>query len=221
MGSCALGALEPNLLGIQRTHEDVPGWLIPSLYNDYLRSNNARELVRVFYHNRLDMISMVTLAAEIVRQFAQARATDHPIDLLSLGKWQVDLGMLEQAEQTLRWAVGGKMPLDLYHKALHQLGRLLKRNGRRDEAVVYWQQIAATAFDEVDAHIELAKHYEWQHQDVPEAIQWTTRALGLVKSWRNPQQAAVVTIELEHRLARLKRKLTISRDGDSQVQQVI
>ncbi|MEM7119409.1 MAG: ribonuclease H-like domain-containing protein [Chloroflexota bacterium] len=48
LGSCALGALEPNLLGIERTHEDVPGWLIPSLYNDYLRSGNARELVRVF-----------------------------------------------------------------------------------------------------------------------------------------------------------------------------
>lgn len=206
LGSCALGALEPNLLGIERTHEDVPGWLIPSLYNDYLRSGDARELVRVFYHNRLDMISMVTLATEIMRQFAQAKAEDHPIDLLSLGKWQVDIGLAEEAEQTLRWATAGKMPLELYHKALHQLGSLLKRNGRRDEAVVYWQQIAATTFNEVDAHIELAKHYEWQHQDINEALLWTNRALGLVRSWRNQQQAQLVIANLEHRLARLQRK---------------
>ena len=207
LGSCALSALEPNLLGIERTQEDVPGWLIPSLYNHYLNSGDGRDLVRVFYHNRLDMISMVTLAAQVLRQFAQADPGDHPIDLLSLGKWQADLGDVAAAEQSLRWATAGKLPLELYHKALHQLGNLLKRNGRRDEALVYWQQIAATSFDEVEAHIELAKHYEWHHQDIAEAVVWTKRALALVASWRNRAQARLVEAELQHRLARLQGKL--------------
>jgi uncharacterized protein YprB with RNaseH-like and TPR domain len=33
--SRALGYLEQQILGVERTHEDVPGWLIPSLYFDY------------------------------------------------------------------------------------------------------------------------------------------------------------------------------------------
>ena len=87
------------------------------------------------------------------------------------------------------------------------MGNLLKRNGRRDEALVYWQQIAATSFDEVEAHIELAKHYEWHHQDIAEAVVWTKRALALVASWRNRAQARLVEAELQHRLARLQGKL--------------
>ncbi len=65
-GSVALGNLEKELLGIRRTEEDIPGWLIPGLYNDYLRSGDPRELHRVFYHNQIDMLSMVTLVNEVI-----------------------------------------------------------------------------------------------------------------------------------------------------------
>ena len=36
--SCALSALERDILEHPRSQEDVPGWLIPSLYSDYARS---------------------------------------------------------------------------------------------------------------------------------------------------------------------------------------
>jgi uncharacterized protein YprB with RNaseH-like and TPR domain len=63
LGSCALGSLERTLLGLVRSQEDVLGWLIPSLYYEHLHSGDARPLTRVFYHNQVDMLSMVTLAA--------------------------------------------------------------------------------------------------------------------------------------------------------------
>lgn len=206
LGSCALGALEQNLLGLQRTHQDVPGWLIPSLYHDYLRTGDARQMLRVFYHNRIDMLSMVTLASRVISQFAHADVGDHPIDLYSVGKWQADLGLTAESERALRLAVSGDLPLEWYHRALHRLGLLLKRNGRREEAVEVWQQIAATAFDDVAAHVELAKHYEWQHRDFAAAMQWTQQALALVERWHQPERAELVREELEHRLARLRRK---------------
>ena len=34
-GSCSLGNLERNVLGFQRTAEDVPGYLIPDIYRQY------------------------------------------------------------------------------------------------------------------------------------------------------------------------------------------
>jgi uncharacterized protein YprB with RNaseH-like and TPR domain len=205
-GSVALGNLEQKLLGVQRTGEDVPGWLIPGLYNDYLRSGDARELRRVFYHNELDMLSMVTLTAKILRQFTAAQGDDHPLDLFSLGKWQLTLGLEEEAELNYRRAAAADLPLDYYHRSLQQLGLLLKRDGRRQEAVPIWQQWAATSMKDVDAHVELAKHYEWHERDLQTAVLWTERALTLLGSW-TPQQTTLIRPQLEHRLTRLRRKL--------------
>ena len=206
LGSCALGSLEESLLGLRRTHEDVPGWLIPSLYANYLRSGDAGELRRVFYHNQIDMVSMVTLAGRLMRQFAQPAPADHPIDLFSLGKWQASLGLLDESEQTLRWAAQGDLPLALYHQALYELAGLLKKNGRRAEALPLWQQIAATSYDDVTAHVELAKHYEWHDQDLPVALAWTERALVLTQRWP-PAQARLIQPELTHRHQRLSQKI--------------
>jgi uncharacterized protein YprB with RNaseH-like and TPR domain len=205
-GSVALGNLEQKLLGVQRTEEDVPGWLIPGLYNDYLRSGDARELRRVFYHNQLDMLSMVTLTTKIMRQFSAAGREDDPLDLLSLGKWQVALGLKDAAEMNYRRAAAADLPLDFYHLTLQQLGELLKRDGRRQEAVPIWQQWAATSLETIDAHVELAKHYEWHERDLQTAVLWTERALALLASWPR-RNTILVRPELEYRLARLRRKL--------------
>jgi uncharacterized protein YprB with RNaseH-like and TPR domain len=205
-GSVALGNLEQKLLGVQRTEEDVPGWLIPGLYNDYLRSGDAREIRRVFYHNQLDMLSMVTLTAKILRQFSAAGSDDHPLDLFSLGKWQVALGLKEAAEMNYRRAAAADLPLDFYHQSLQQLGLLLKRDGRRQEAVLIWQQWAATSLTTIDGHVELAKHYEWHERDLNTAVLWTERALALLTTWP-PRNSTLVRPQLEHRLARLRRKL--------------
>jgi hypothetical protein len=201
-----LGNLETELLGVYRTEDDVPGWLIPALYADYLRSSDASEMQRVFYHNQLDMLSMVTLTSEVLRQFSSARHEDHPADLFSLGKWQADLGLVSAAEKNLRLAAAGDLPLEMYHQALKQLSLLLKRENRRHEAVLIWQQWAATSIDDVEAHVELAKHFEWQEQDLDMAKMWTERALVLLSHWR-PTSAALARPALEHRLARLQRKL--------------
>jgi uncharacterized protein YprB with RNaseH-like and TPR domain len=209
LDSCALSSLEQNLLGLKRTHEDVPGWLIPSLYHHYLQTGDGRELTRVFYHNRIDMLSMVSLATRIVRQFHQPDVADHPLDLFGLGKWQADLGLVEQAEQVLRMAAVPELPTEYYHQALTQLAYLLKRAERRDEAVEVWQQIACTTFDDVTAHVELAKHYEWHEADLERARLWTEQALELIEGMRVPSTRA----ELEHRLARLNRKLEKASGG--------
>lgn len=206
LGSCALGALEQNLLGLHRTQEDVPGWLIPTLYYNYLRSGDARELTRVFYHNEMDMLSMVTLAARIFRQLTDSRCDD-ALDQLSLGRWQADLGMNDLAEQTLRAALDGDLPLESYHQALHRLGVLYKQNGRRADAIIAWQQIAATSGGDVSAHIELAKHFEWHEGDLAVAMEWTRRALVLIERLPLTPNVRLTRAELSHRLQRLQKKI--------------
>jgi hypothetical protein len=206
LGSCALGSLEKTLLGLTRSEEDVPGWLIPSLYYDYLRSGDARPLTRVFYHNQVDMLSMVTLAGRIMRQFAQTTANDHPVDLYSLARWQIDLGLTAEAERNLWQCALGDLPLELYHDALFRLAALYRRSGRRGEAVRLWEQIAATSMDNVAAHLELAKHFEWHARDIATAVTWAERALALVAYWGDTVQARLTRDELNHRLGRLLQK---------------
>ena len=205
LGSCALGSLEQNLLGLRRTQDDVPGWMIPSLYFNYLRSGDARQLTGVFYHNEMDMLSMVTLASRIFRQLGSSRCDD-PLDQLSLGRWQADLGLDDLAEDTLRTALDGDLPMEAYHQALYRLGALYKQRGRRADAVIVWQQIASTSTDDVAAHIELAKHYEWHEGDATAAIQWTRRAMSLVERWVLTPRARLTHAELRHRLERLEKK---------------
>jgi tetratricopeptide (TPR) repeat protein len=212
LGSCALSELEKNLLNVRRTGEDVPGWRIPSLYMDYLRTGDARELLGVFYHNQLDMLSMVTLAARVLRHFGQPEPADHALDLVSLARWQQKLGFINQAETILRMAAEEDTALDIYHQVLFDLGALLKQNGRRPEAVTYWQQVAVTAFDNVEAHVELAKYYEWEQQDLGSALSWTQQALSLVRGWP-ARDAMLVEEELLHRKIRLERKLGAKFSG--------
>ena len=213
IGSVALGNLEKELLAVRRTGEDVPGWLIPTLYNDFLRSHDARELVRVFYHNEIDMLSMVTLADTLLGLVAGTGTDPHPIDLYSLGKWQADIGMYDQAELTLRHAVDSDLPLDIYHKALATLALLLKRQQRNEEALPLWQQWAVTSMDAVDAHVELAKFYEWHEKDIKTAESWTLQALSLIDTWSRTR-AELVRPALVHRLARLQSKSAQAEAGN-------
>ena len=205
-GSVALANLERQLLAVQRTEADVPGWLIPAIYNDFLRSRDARELRRVFYHNEIDMLSMVTLTDYLLRLISGSKPDDHPIDRYSLGKWQADIGLVSEAEKTLQDAVQSDLPLPVFHKALARLALLLKQQQRSKEAVPFWQQWAATSFEEIDAHLELAKFYEWHEKDLKTAERWTLEALSLVNTW-SEARAELVRPELAHRLARLQRKL--------------
>ena len=149
LGSVALGALERNLLGIRRTEEDVPGMLIPQMYHDYLRTGDGRELARGFYHNEQDILSMVSVGAQVARLVEQPSEVDPPDDLLSLARWQGKRREWQTSETVLQLAIGQEMPLALYQELVEELARLLKRTGRSAEATKYWQQIAVTSRDGV------------------------------------------------------------------------
>ena len=197
--SVSLGNLEDKLLGIGRTHEDVPGWMIPGMYHQYVQTGDAREMLRVFYHNRLDIVSMVTLAHTLCHLIAAPDLAEHASDLYSLGKWQHDLG-LPIAEAYLRQAASMEADIETWHATLLEIGRILKRQDRRDAAVPLWMQVAHTTDNIIDAHIELAKYFEWHDPDLSVARDWTIRAINLTTD-------SYFFELLDHRLKRLDRKL--------------
>jgi hypothetical protein len=210
--SCALSSLEAEILGVARTQDDVPGWLIPGLYTDYARTGDAREMPRIFYHNVQDILSLVTLTARMcdLVQAGGSPDVDLPAeDLYGLARFLGDLDELDRAEATYLRVAQASAESPVGELAMRDLAYLLKRQERREEALAWWQQLVETA-GAVYACEELAKHHEWHHADLAQACAWTERAIALAGAWPPGLKRRETLAELQHRLERLNRKLAAS-----------
>jgi tetratricopeptide (TPR) repeat protein len=206
--SCALSSLEAHVLNVQREQDDVPGYLIPQMYLEYLQTGDASEMPRVIYHNQQDILSMVTLTVRLCRMFGDplAEETLDPADLVSLGKWYDDLEMSAEAERAFRTALERDLHPTPRAVALTRLGLLMKRQNRRQEAIAVWEELAQADDWGVLAHVELAKHFEWHALDLEQALMWTRAALKIITAWPPGFVRDQASAQLEHRLQRLKRK---------------
>jgi uncharacterized protein YprB with RNaseH-like and TPR domain len=205
--SRALGYLEEHILGQTRTEEDTPGWMIPEMYFDYLRSGDARPLKGIFYHNATDILSMVTLLEHMAHMLADPLGShvEHALDLVALGKLHQDLGFWEMAVQILAHSLEQDLPPEIHAQTVKRLSYLHRRMGELPEALSLWWQAAADR--EIYAHEELAKYYEHQAKDYTEAIRWTEAALAILDMPKTPAYERLQwEDDLIHRLKRLQRK---------------
>jgi tetratricopeptide (TPR) repeat protein len=204
--------LESQILGLQRSEDDVPGHLIPQIYNDYMRNGDAGALRRVFYHNQEDVLSMVGLAERLGWAFCGS-SEQHLEEMLQREDW-LALGAcyeasdrLAEAETAYRRASEMLRDPQAKAEAFQRLGNLLKRQQRWTEAMELWQYWL-TSVPGLDSapYIELAKCCEWQLRDLEQAEMWTAWALHNLRTapaWQRPPGALA---DLEHRQARLRRK---------------
>ena len=217
LSSCALTSLEREVLGVRRDQADVPGGVIPYLYRDYLRTGDAREMKRVLYHNAVDILSMVTLAARLCRTYERGQRVElSGAEGYGLARWYSAEERIEDAERAYRAALQADLPHELHTRTLRELALLLKRADRRDEAFAYWQQLAlhsSARADQIRAHVELAKYFEWYVEDLAQAAAWTQAALEQIERWPAGMRRDDKLADLRHRLARLERKLKQAHSG--------
>ncbi|MBV7332893.1 ribonuclease H-like domain-containing protein [Chloroflexi bacterium TSY] len=217
--SCRLINLERRVLGLERSEEDVPGHLIPFLYANYARSGDARQMPNIFYHNREDIVSMVSVAERLSHAFGIMHR-DVGVDIgseLSGLDW-LSLGCCYDASEEWEWAekalcqaltlIGQEQPgSDAHAEAFRRLGQLQKRQERWQEATETWQLwLSSVTGVDPTPYIELAKYCEWQLKDLEQASMWAGWALHNMTSAPAWQRAASQIAELEHRVARLERK---------------
>lgn len=205
--SRALKYLEENVLMAPRTAEEVPGYEIPSLYFDYLRSRNAGPLKGVFYHNAIDIVALAALTAHVaaILEDPFAGRVEHGLDFLALAKLFEKLGRRDLAARLYERGLESRLPEADFSDAVRRLSRLQHRRGDLGTAVRLWEQAAACGH--VYAHVELAKYYEHHARDAASALAWTRAAIVLLDRlnlsrdardrWRD---------ELEHRRRRLEGK---------------
>lgn len=206
--SRTLGYLEENILSMKRTQEDIPGWMIPGLYFDYLRTGDAQPLKNVFYHNAMDILSMAALLNHIAHILADPLhgTVEHGLDLISMGSLYEEMGELDSAAHCYERGLSFELPEQVYNEALMRWSLMEKRRQNLDRAVQLWLELASRR--DIYAFVELAKFYEHKLRDFDSAIYWTQTALENILSQDFPLFDRNYWLpELEHRLHRLLRKL--------------
>jgi uncharacterized protein len=203
----SLGSLEVDILGLPRTSNDIPGWMIPEMYFEYIHTGDARPLENVFYHNAVDVISLVSLLnhiAHLVDDPLHAQI-DHPLDLFAITRLYDDLERWDEAIPLYQLVIE-RLDDEIYRQeAVRRLSMLYKRLGEWEKALVLWQ--LATDAQQIYAYEELAKYHEHHIRQPHEALHWTLTAL----EWLNtpscpPAERLAWQSEFQHRLERLKRK---------------
>jgi len=204
---CTLGTVERHILQVTRTEEDVPGAQIPRMYQHFLQTGETREMKRVLYHNEIDILSLVVLAAEVHdRHLAVDATTLSGSEALGVARWHLQETRLEAAENAFRQAANCTDP-DVRLEGLQHYTAFLKRTDRRDEAAPIWQRWHRLDKQNPSPCIELAMYYEWHQRDYQAAIEWTEHALETVQLWPVDWRRMRLEQELHHRLARLQGKL--------------
>jgi uncharacterized protein YprB with RNaseH-like and TPR domain len=205
--SRALKYLEENVLAAPRTTDEVPGYEIPYLYFDYLRTGDATPLKGVFYHNAMDIVTLAALmnhVASILHTPFDGQV-QHGLDFIALAKLFEDLNRWEEAARLYERGLQAGVNETDFGAAVQRLSALQRRRGDLESAAELWQKAAAEGH--IYAHIELAKYFEHHRRDYTEALKWTQSAEGLVDSLNIPRYEYRHWMEeLEHRKKRLREK---------------
>lgn len=173
---CSLTNLERCILGFER-QGDIPGYLIPSVYFDWVSEERTDDLEAVMEHNRLDIFSLYFILGHIV-EVVQNEGHDLTEfeDLHSLSRL---FGRRKQTERVTRLYERvdelscGQLPDDIvfYH------AMAFKRSGELERAIELWGRIAQNESRQAFlANIELAKHFEHRVKDCGRALEYTRRA---------------------------------------------
>jgi uncharacterized protein YprB with RNaseH-like and TPR domain len=191
---CRLADAERALLAVERRN-DVPGHLIPGIYFDFLRCGRAAPLRAVLRHNADDVLSMVGILAAVARLFDGGE--QGPEDAAALAWWWERNGDHRRAAALYDEALPRLAGRRDWAWAASRYGMLLKRAGRRAEAAELWREL--WAHGDRAAGIEIAKHLEHRARDPTGAAEVTIALLERAPAEERPA--------LEHRLARLRRKV--------------
>jgi len=202
--NCRLVTLESRLLGMER-EEDIPSEWIPSLYFDYIQTGDARKIHRVFYHNRMDILTMVALAGRIhlVYHDPQAARPRKGVEHFSLGRLFWDHGDREKAIPCFEIALK-RCDDELAWEVMKWLSMAFKKTGQGEKAHSLWHEMMEWPYrKDAYPYIEAAKYYEHRLKEFEKAIEYVDQALTLISFHRERD----VELLLERKKRLLKKKV--------------
>ena len=200
LSSRTLGEIENHILRFTRGEVELPGWMAPKLYLDYLKTKDAAPMKGMFYHNQIDIVSLAALLC--VLEDMAGLNSDSPAELFALAQYFEHSGDSPNAIKAYQQTIEIDKDSDFAIQAQYQLGMIYRKAGNWSNAISSWIQASVSS---PKACVELAKYFEHQTRDYNEAERWCKFALSL-----NNQNNAID--ELEYRLNRILRKKAVSEE---------
>lgn len=203
---CRLGDIEHQILGLRRDANEIPGYLVPEYYNQYLRDGNAEPLLGVFYHNEVDVVSLAALFAYFCDLLGDPATwqSNEIKDLTSVGSLMETMGDSALAEAIYVRGYETESPREHRLELLLRKAMLHKRNAQFDQAVTLW--VEASEYGSLDALLELAKFHEHINKQPELALQVSTKAISMIHNSDISNQPKVIAA-WEHRIQRLSSKI--------------
>ncbi len=202
-----LADIEKDILGFIRTENEVPGWLVPQLYQDYLASGDASPLEGVFYHNRNDVVSLAALFSHVTRLVSEKSVMESAnfLDILSIGSIYKKSGHIILSEGFYQNGMIKADPSKLDNRILRDYAALLKKQNKWPEAVLIWETAAKKG--NLESCIELAKYFEHREIDHFLAQIWVENAIEIAIKVKGTER---ILSELNYRKLRLESKIKSS-----------
>lgn len=203
LSDCSLGNIEREILGIER-HGDIPSYLIPQMWFDYLRRRDARPLKPVLYHHQMDILSLVALTARLSQclEAPDGEGFHHGEDRLSVVRLHFRQKQFEEVVTHAQRFLSEPQHNGLRTECFKLLAQACKRLQDFAQMQRAWEMLLQECPDDLEACIELVKHHEHRTKDLSRAYELCKTALQQLCD-----PASSDYEPLQHRLARLQRKL--------------
>ncbi len=212
LGTHRLSTLEAEVLGARRPN-DVPGWLIPAIYVEYLRRGDRASLDPVLAHNRADLLAMVALHGEVARILRDPDAARGPLDWEGAGVLLAREGRHREALACLDRAAALAPDPDARWRILRRVARAYRLLGDADGARARWEREAAVWIGPDRLRVRLLEEVakaRARRGDADGARRAVEEALGLARRLCGPAandpppDLRRLTERLSGRLARLE-----------------
>ncbi|MCG8571307.1 MAG: ribonuclease H-like domain-containing protein [Spirochaetes bacterium] len=178
MESFTLSSVENYFLQEPRPH-DISGAEVPLIYFDFIKDKNPQPLQQIFYHNEIDILSLVKILGQLVTFFQKENYKE--LDPYSSSRYFMREKKMDLAESVL-----SSEQFNQEFRSIKMLSGVYKKKGDYQQAKKLWQRLAyeSTDFD-LYPYEELAKYYEHIEKDFSLALDWVNQAMQKIEIQRS------------------------------------
>ncbi|WP_064091416.1 ribonuclease H-like domain-containing protein [Rossellomorea aquimaris] len=207
LDSVKLVNVEKEILGFERK-DDVPGYLAPMIYFDYIDRRDPEGILQVMKHNELDILSLITLYTHLSFQLLNVDETSTDQEQFEVGRWLEYTGNKGIAKERYENILKGSKNEN--YEAMHQLALQYKKEKNVQKAIELWEEASNTSSLRIKKEVllELAKLYEHKTKDYQMALKKCYELVHLLQYSDSEDEGKVKSSleKLNYRINRLVKK---------------
>jgi uncharacterized protein YprB with RNaseH-like and TPR domain len=204
--SVKLSRVEKEILGVERVG-DVPGYLAPIIYFDFVERKDPQGLFEIMKHNELDVLSLISLYTHLTDELLGEESDRSEMESYKVGQWYLSLGDLDKAEIFFRKSLDS--PHSIFKgESYYGLAMIKKKQRQFVEAYTFFEDASTllSGIYQIKAYIELAKLAEHKMKEYQLALKHVQEAsrLAYIDEQSKSLKGELSKDQLEKREIRIK-----------------